>query len=113
MDTCNNELCSALLARKKHIHVINGKLYCCKTCSTIHQHITEQEYKDNVELVIPSDIGVLLDGTEEPLYCITGVYKDGIRFIKYTSVPQHYNIWMGTLWKIGQDGARKKIRDYK
>ena len=45
-------------------------------------------------------------------YVITGVLKDGKRFKPiYTDIPQHYNIWQGTLWQL-VDGKRKKVKDY-
>lgn len=44
------------------------------------------------------------------IYVITGRDKEGKQFEPiYTTTPQHYNIWVGTLWKL-VDGRRKLIR---
>lgn len=46
-------------------------------------------------------------------YVITGTLKDGKRFAPiYTDIPQHYNIWKGTLWEILENGKRKKVKEY-
>ncbi len=45
-------------------------------------------------------------------YVITGVLRNGKRFDPiYTNKPQHYNIWMGTLWELQPNGKRKKLGD--
>lgn len=45
-------------------------------------------------------------------YVITGVDKKGKRFKIETETPQHYNIWKGTLWKLDENGKRKKVKEY-
>ena len=45
-------------------------------------------------------------------YVITGIDRYGKRFRIHTDTPQHYNIWKGTLWKILENGKRKKILTY-
>lgn len=46
-------------------------------------------------------------------YIITGTLRNGKRFKPiHTNTPQHYNIWMGTLWKKLPHGKRKKLRGY-
>jgi len=46
-------------------------------------------------------------------YIITGKDKSGKRFKPiHTDTPQHYNIWSGTLWKIDENGKKKKIKEY-
>jgi hypothetical protein len=45
-------------------------------------------------------------------YVITGKDRSGKRFKPiYTSTPQHYNIWEGTLWYQNK-GKRAKIKEY-
>lgn len=46
-----------------------------------------------------------------PRYLITGKDRSGKRFRIATDIPQHYNIWQGTLWEI-KEGKRKKIKTY-
>lgn len=42
-------------------------------------------------------------------YCITGILKNGRRFKPiYTTTPQHYNIWKGSIW-ILKEGKRKLL----
>lgn len=46
-------------------------------------------------------------------YIITGKLKNGRRFTPiHTDTPWHYNIWKGTLWKISEDGKRKRVTTY-
>jgi len=47
-------------------------------------------------------------------YCITGTDKQGKRFEAiYTTNPQHYNIYRGTLWHVcKQTNKRTKILEY-
>lgn len=46
-------------------------------------------------------------------YVITGTLKNGKRFDPiHTSIPQHYNIWKGTLWKLNEDGKRTFVKSY-
>ena len=48
------------------------------------------------------------------LYCITGKDRDGKRFEAiYTTNPQNYNIYRGTLWYVNkQTNKRQKILTY-
>ena len=46
-------------------------------------------------------------------FVITGVDRNGKRFEPiHTNLPQHYNIWKGSLWKLEEDGSRKLIKRY-
>ena len=54
------------------------------------------------------------DQVTERKYVITGTLRNGRRFKPiYTNIPQHYNIYHGTIWKLveGEDGLkhRKKM----
>lgn len=41
-------------------------------------------------------------------YVITGILKSGKRFSPIvTEVPQHYNIWQGSIWLI--KGSKRKL----
>jgi hypothetical protein len=43
-------------------------------------------------------------------YVITGILRNGKRFKPiYTDYPKHYNIWHGTLWKLLENGKKKKV----
>jgi hypothetical protein len=45
-------------------------------------------------------------------YVITGILRNGTRFKPiYTDTPWHYNIWNGTVWKVLENGKRKKIKE--
>ena len=45
-------------------------------------------------------------------YIITGKLRNGKRFKPiYTTTPQHYNIWQGSLWEL-INGKRKLIKRY-
>ena len=48
------------------------------------------------------------------LYCITGTDRNGRRFKAiYTTNPQHYDIYSGTLWYVNRKtGKRRKILTY-
>lgn len=55
------------------------------------------------------------DLTQKPTgikYVITGVDRNNKRFVIETETPQHYNIWKGTLWKLDENGKRKKVKSY-
>ena len=48
--------------------------------------------------------------TSSNKYVITGIDRAGKRFSPiHTTTPQHYNIWMGTIWQI-INGKRKLIK---
>ena len=48
------------------------------------------------------------------LYCITGMDINGKRFEPiYTTTPQHYNTYRGTLWYINRKTKkRKQVLEY-
>lgn len=51
--------------------------------------------------------------SDKKQFVITGVDRDGKRFDPiHTNLPQHYNIWKGSLWKLQEDGSRKLVKRY-
>jgi len=44
-------------------------------------------------------------------YVITGILKNGKRFNPiYTTSPQHYNIWKGSVWELVPDFINYKLK---
>lgn len=68
--TSRCEHCNCNLAREKEVHVVEGINFCSKRCAIEHltddiilnaKELAIEEYNDKVEIVVPSDVGMVYE----------------------------------------------------